>query len=56
MAGRQNKRQLLVCDQHLDQQIYAGTVRQVEITADYQWHFLLDGSPRFFQVQAVFIG
>ena len=49
MTGRQNKRQLLVCAPHLVQKVHAGTVRQVEITADHQRHFLLDGSPRFFQ-------
>ena len=49
MAGRQNKRQLLVCGPYLVQKVHAGTVRQVEITADHQRHFLLDGGPRFFQ-------
>ena len=49
MTGRQNKRQLLVCGPHLVQKVHAGTVRQVEITADHQRHFLLDGGPRFFQ-------
>ena len=49
MAGRQNKRQLLICGPHLVQKIHAGTVRQVEITADHQRHFLLDGGLRFIQ-------
>jgi putative ABC transport system permease protein len=49
MAGRQNKRQLLVCGPHLVQKVHAGTVRQVKITADHQRHFLLDGGPRFIQ-------
>ena len=54
MAGRQNKRQRLVCGPHLVQKVHAGTVRQVEITADHQRHFLLDGGPRFFQCTSRF--
>ena len=30
-------------------QLHAGTIRQVEITADHQRRFFLDGGPRFFQ-------
>ena len=38
-----------ICGPHLVQKIHAGTVRQVEITADHQRHFLLDGGLRFIQ-------